>query len=663
MASPDELAALFASAWTAGAGARPSSEHAAKLVELFEEARRTQPTLDPREFAAVLASLAPGPEGLASFLGRAASSDALAATLARGSVIATADTAAPSPGIAAGSLGATADTLAPPRARQAPERYRLIRQLGAGAMGVVWEAEDKQLHRRIALKWVTPGAATDKGYRTRLFREARALAQLHHPNVLAVYDVGESGDEVYLALELIDGATARDWMDIATRTPAELVAAWRQVGAGLAAVHAAGLVHRDIKPENVFVAKDGRVVVGDFGLATGALGETVATNLTATGAVVGTPLYMPPEQLMGEPATAQGDQFSLCVCLWEALAGKRPFESTSIAGLAVQMLKPPAIPPGVDRRMFGVLARGLATEAKDRWPDVPALLAALEPAGATTRRRTGLIAIAGALAVGAVGAVTLQRLMRDTPSPPPPAASGSAPVVAIAPQPDAPVAAAPPADAALPPGPKHLATAGSAPPPVAAPSPTKSTWRQHYDDSITAMQTGDGKRCVALLADMASWPADAYREKTSSEAMLGSCIMAAGDCAGGRAQYEKFGASVHLTPDDIAKRIAEADAKWCPLDAPPESAWPARIAKRLETLAYARRSCKVLLDFAAGHNISLAAIPGNQMMFCLVADGKCDEARAVYHRYVFANVPNPPAELVATTEKSFDQINPTCVLP
>ena len=671
MASADDLAAMFASAWTAGAGARLSADHTARLASLWDDARRKHPDLDEREFIRALAELAPGADGLTSFFGneRVASSAAQAATLARGSVAVsdrpserarrgTEDTIASGPerlGTDATMASGRDAASAPSGPRQAPERYRLIRQLGAGAMGVVWEAEDKQLHRKVALKWVTPAAAGDKAYRTRLFREARALAQLHHPNVLAVHDVGESGDEVFLALELIDGTTAREWMDAEPRPHAQLLGAWRQAGSGIAAVHAAGLVHRDIKPENVFISRDGRVVVGDFGLATGELGETVATNLTATGAVVGTPLYMAPEQLHGEPATPKGDQFSLCVCLWEALAGKRPFDSTSIAGLAVMMLKPPVVPQGVDRRVFAALQRGLSTEAADRWPDVNALLAAIDPG--SPQRKHHAVAIGAAIAVGAVGAVVAMKAMSGSPPPTTPpvvaVASGTAPVVAPSVPPDAAApapagSAAPDANVPItnqpPPPPhktaerkaKHVADAdadeGEA---GTAARPTYSAWKLRFDDSINALQSGDGKRCLDDIKDRASWPATAYRELLSAEAALGACLMASGDCAAGHAAVQAFGATHHLTPGDVQRRIDEADARFCKLDDPPRSQWPTRAAKRLEKVAYAHQSCKVVQDFIAANHLTL---PPNvtdpdyalERVNCFVAANQCEEARKLF---------------------------------
>jgi serine/threonine protein kinase len=287
-------------------------------------------------------------------------------------------------------------------------RYQIIRWLGAGAMGVVWEAYDRQLRRRVALKWVRPGGLIDDGQRrARLLREARALAQLRHPNVIAVHDVGEAGDQLYLALELLAGTTARGWQATAhpllqpgRRTTAEILGVWRQVGAGLAAVHRAGIVHRDVKPDNVLVGDDGRVVLGDFGLATGEL-DALTTTLTATGQMIGTPMYMAPEQLRGEPATARSDQYAFCVCVWEALTGERPFRAGTIVELALATARRPALPSGHDRRVLSALARGLDPDPAKRWPDLEHLGVALD--ARPPRWKVAVLAIAAVLAAGVAG--------------------------------------------------------------------------------------------------------------------------------------------------------------------------------------------------------------------------------------------------------------------
>ena len=287
--------------------------------------------------------------------------------------------------------------------RNVPPRFHLIRQLGGGAMGEVWEADDTALGRRVALKFVRPDASADPEYQARLVREARALARLSHPNVVAVHDLEQASDgELFVALELVDGTSARAWRSAAPRTTNQVLAVWRKVADGLAAAHRAGIVHRDLKPDNVFIASDGRVVLGDFGLAS--VAADGSATLTATGQIVGTPLYMPLEQLRGGGATPRSDQFALCVCLWEALVGTRPFRGGTVAALVGAMRDRPKLPLR-RRALLAVLARGLDPDPAKRWPDVAALVRALDRA----RRRQVWRAVLAATAVLAAAALAVAR--------------------------------------------------------------------------------------------------------------------------------------------------------------------------------------------------------------------------------------------------------------
>jgi serine/threonine protein kinase len=292
-------------------------------------------------------------------------------------------------------VAALADMAAP--VRPVPARYKIIRQVGAGAMGVVWEAEDTNLGRRVALKFVRPDDDTVGERRARLVREARALAQLRHPNVVSVYDVGDAGRELFLALELVVGTDARTWRTL-PRSTADILGVWRQVASGLAAVHRAGIVHRDIKPDNVLVADDGRVLLGDFGLATDRFEPEI-------GATAGTSIYMAYEQLVGQPATPKSDQYALCVSIWEALVGTRPFVGPTLAATAIAMerrLEPPA---NMRPHIYAALARGLDPDPARRWPTIDALIAALD--GATRKRIRPLWLALGAALLAAVGTISV----------------------------------------------------------------------------------------------------------------------------------------------------------------------------------------------------------------------------------------------------------------
>ena len=285
-------------------------------------------------------------------------------------------------------------------------RYVIERMVGAGAMGVVYAARDPSLDRAVAIK-VLRGA----GSAARLTREAQMLAKLHHPNVVAVYDVGEHAGQTFVAMALVDGENLRSWL-AKPRDVGEIVRVIRDAGRGIAAAHAAGLIHRDLKPDNIFVAKDGSVLVGDFGLAR-AEGEREAAaggdgplELTMTGMVLGTPVYMAPEHADGKP-TAASDQFSLCVTAWEALYGERPFAATTYAELrqaiALGKIRKPPDGRDVPARVRDRLERGLSADPAARFPSVEALVDALAP----PRRKWPWIAAIGVAGAAVATAIVL----------------------------------------------------------------------------------------------------------------------------------------------------------------------------------------------------------------------------------------------------------------
>ncbi|MEX1362742.1 MAG: serine/threonine-protein kinase [Nannocystaceae bacterium] len=280
-------------------------------------------------------------------------------------------------------------------------RFRLLRRLGRGGMGEVWAAHDPQLQRDVAIKILRAGPGDDQARtRRRWLREARALAKVSHPNVVHVYEVGEDGPEAYFAMELVAGRTLRGFDVEHGHARAEVIDAYLQAARGLAAAHAAELVHRDFKPDNVLRAEDGRVRVVDFGLAR-AQGDRVPTGtdvepseddgderITRTGAVLGTPAYMAPEQREGGPVDARSDQYAWCVALLEALHGRRPTSAAAADG---------------DDALATIVRRGLAEAPHERWPSMDALVAAIEASG-RPRRRRGWVLAAGATAAVAVAA-------------------------------------------------------------------------------------------------------------------------------------------------------------------------------------------------------------------------------------------------------------------
>jgi serine/threonine protein kinase len=350
-------------------------------------------------------------------------------------------------------------------------RYLLLDALGEGGMGVVYKAYDPELGRPIALKLLrTEDQATH--LQERLLREAQALARLSHPNVVAVHDVGLHDGNVFIAMEFVEGPNGRRWLDAQPRTPREMLELFLAAGEGLAAAHRAGLVHRDFKPDNVIVGDDGRVRVLDFGLARAATASTLdgsspsatsarsavmvddtatvsghaaagkkraapeeatphpvsssgltpllATPLTHIGAIVGTPRFMAPEQLLGEPTGEAADQFSFCVSLYWALYRSYPFRGREVEDLLEQIQRQELLPPPegskVPRWLRAVLERGLASRADARFPSMAALLAALRADPAERRRRWLRGALVGAsilaLAGGTVAGVVAYRARR-----------------------------------------------------------------------------------------------------------------------------------------------------------------------------------------------------------------------------------------------------------
>lgn len=279
--------------------------------------------------------------------------------------------------------------------------YQLERELGAGAMGVVYAAFDPELARRIAIKVVRSEQATSAA-KERLLREARAMARLSHPNVVTVYEVGTANGRDFIAMELIHGETLTEWLRACSPDRAAILDAFLAAGRGLAAAHAAGIVHRDFKPRNVLRSHDGRIVVTDFGLACDVNAAASDTNeralpeaeevalgspeLTATGELLGTPPYMAPEQWCGTGVTAATDQFAYCVALWEALAGERPYRGPTIDDLRRQIACGPAAldTSRIPRWARGLLRRGLDPDPARRWSSMAALL--LELAGARSGR-------------------------------------------------------------------------------------------------------------------------------------------------------------------------------------------------------------------------------------------------------------------------------------
>ena len=295
--------------------------------------------------------------------------------------------------------------------------FAVLRRLGEGGMGVVYAAYDEELDRRVAIKLLRLGSRNQPEGRTRMLREAQGMARLSHTNVVQVYEVGEFGDQLYLAMEFVRGEDLRTWLEAAPRSWLAVRAKYLEAGRGLAAAHVAGLVHRDFKPENVVIGDGGCAKVLDFGLVTRAgmpepealslrSGETsLDIELTGEGTLIGTPAYMSPEQHLRTAVDARSDQFSFCVALWEALYGTRPFAGSTTAELTANVLRGRIVQPRDDRHVPGwlrtALLRGLSIDPAARYSSMDALLADLSRDPGALRRRVAvgaaaLVVIAGA---------------------------------------------------------------------------------------------------------------------------------------------------------------------------------------------------------------------------------------------------------------------------
>ena len=282
--------------------------------------------------------------------------------------------------------------------------YRLVEQIGEGGMGVVWKARDTTLDRDVAIKFLPAAFARDPDRLARFEREAKAVAALAHPAILAIFGFGEQGGSAYAVTELLEGQTLREAMGagpIAPRRAAEIAKA---VADGLSAAHDRGIIHRDLKPENIFLTKDGRTKVLDFGLASFALAAGPAgepstasltptrTSLTTPGTVLGTTDYLSPEQVRGVAADTRSDIFSFGAVLYEMLSGRRPFRRDTAAETMTAILRedPPALAaavPGVPAALDRVVTRCLAKRPEDRFPSAREIVVALDGAADEAPRK------------------------------------------------------------------------------------------------------------------------------------------------------------------------------------------------------------------------------------------------------------------------------------
>ena len=343
--------------------------------------------------------------------------------------------------------------------------YKILDRIGAGGMGEVYRARDTRLGRTVAIKVLAADVANDPDRRDRFLREARAAAALSHPNIAALYEIGEDQGQLFLAFEYVPGETLGAVIGGRPMNPRRAINLGVQIADALADAHAEGIVHRDIKPANIIVTPKGHAKILDFGLATWTSGgaerehasEAATAMKTAAGTTLGTVAYMSPEQALGEPVDQRTDIFSLGVVLFEMLTGKLPFTGATTTALALQIVQKPApLPSAVNRslprELDPIVAKALARKLDERYESAATLAAELRSVGAIldVRTETHETASAAATALGpprrsyagwillavllaALAAIAwwkrddLQRLWRHTVGPAP------APVIAVIP--------------------------------------------------------------------------------------------------------------------------------------------------------------------------------------------------------------------------------------
>jgi serine/threonine-protein kinase len=277
-------------------------------------------------------------------------------------------------------------------------RYRLLSRLGTGGMAEVWAAEDTELGRQIALKLLHSRLAADQDFVERFRREASSAAGLQHPNVVSVFDRGESQGNYYIAMEYLRGPSLKDLVRRGPLEPRYAVELVLQVLRAARFAHRHGVVHRDLKPHNVMLDDEGRVKVTDFGIA-----RAGASDMTETGSIMGTAQYLSPEQAQGHAVTASSDLYSIGVMLFELLTGRVPFDGESPVTIALRHVsEPPPAPsqlnPAVPPALDAVVLRALAKDPRDRFADADEFIAALTAATTAPQDVTQVTRIATASA-------------------------------------------------------------------------------------------------------------------------------------------------------------------------------------------------------------------------------------------------------------------------
>lgn len=262
-------------------------------------------------------------------------------------------------------------------------RYRIVKELGKGTMGVVYQAHDPQIDRTVAVKVLRPDRLTSQAFVDRFLKEARAIGRLSHPHIVTIFDAGEDQGTIYIAMEYLEGEPFNEVIRSGRLTVDQCVEIARQIAATLDYAHRRGIVHRDIKPSNIILTKDNQVKLTDFGIAR--IEESAAGQQTQAGEILGTPLYMSPEQVMGQPVDGRSDLFSLGVILYEMIVGRRPFSGNNLAAIFRAITQdapepPSSADPFLPNPLSDLILKSLAKQPDERFQTGAQMAQALQAA-------------------------------------------------------------------------------------------------------------------------------------------------------------------------------------------------------------------------------------------------------------------------------------------
>jgi serine/threonine protein kinase len=315
-------------------------------------------------------------------------------------------------------------------------RYEIVSELGSGTMGVVYKAHDPQIDRLVALKVLRPDRVVSQEFVSRFLREAKAIGRISHPNIVTVYDVGQDHGTIYIAMEYLEGRPLNEVIKSQTLPTTEALKLCTQVAEALHYAHSKGITHRDIKPSNIILTPDNRTKLTDFGIAR--IEDPETAQMTQAGDILGTPVYMAPEQVLGQQADGRTDLYALGVILYEMLVGKRPFGGGNIAAIFRSITHDPPQDPmraGAvdDRRLADLILKCLAKDRARRFQSGAAMADALkqcldtgdhpfpesrhqtEPSGSKRSTIVAVALVCGCLAAGLLG-YTLMRGPKERPA-------------------------------------------------------------------------------------------------------------------------------------------------------------------------------------------------------------------------------------------------------